>query len=112
MYPYALLASFGCVFDKSVTEKYMICTRSRAIITSAVIYFIMTCVAIPSAMRYKTVLLFDNDTNLTYYDVNITPLWQDETFASVYNWVQNFLRCYHDHHNSNPMTGSVPFISS
>jgi hypothetical protein len=24
MYPYALLASFGCVFDKSVTEKYMI----------------------------------------------------------------------------------------
>ena len=71
----------------------IICTRSRAIITSAVIYFIMTCVAIPSAMRYKTVLLFDNDTNLTYYDVNITPLWQDETFASVYNWVQNFLRC-------------------
>ncbi|VDI77410.1 FMRFamide receptor-like [Mytilus galloprovincialis] len=71
----------------------LICSRSRAITTSALIYFVMTCVAIPSAMRYKTILVVDQDTNTTQYFVEITALWQNETFASAYNWVQNFLRC-------------------
>lgn len=68
------------------------CTRSRAIATSAIIYFVMTCVAIPSAIRYKTIQTLDN-TNATVYNVEITPLWQNETFASAYSWMMNFLRC-------------------
>ncbi|XP_052822503.1 FMRFamide receptor-like [Octopus bimaculoides] len=69
-----------------------LCTRRIAIIVSAVIYTCMTILAIPSAIRYKTVSCFDYNQNKTVYDIHVTELWMNENFETAYNWIQNLLR--------------------
>jgi nociceptin receptor len=55
----------------------------------------MTAVAIPSALRYKTVtvtVLTAEGRNISQLDVKLTPLWQNHTFVVAYNWLQSLLR--------------------
>ncbi|GAB1609909.1 FMRFamide receptor-like [Argonauta hians] len=70
----------------------VLCTRRMAINVSAVIYTLMTILAIPSAIRYKTVACFDYDLKKIVYDVKVTDLWMNENFEKAYNWIQNLLR--------------------
>ncbi len=67
--------------------------RSQWISTAC--FVVMTAVAIPSALRYRTVELPEvrNGTNVTVLDVELTDLWKDNTtFVTAYNWVQGLLR--------------------
>ena len=109
IYPYAhfVFNMSACVSSwmtvSVAVERYMMvchpqrartfCTRRRAIITSVVIYVIMTLVAMPSAFRYKTITVFDQVTNQTCLDIQLTDLYGNKTFVVVYTWIQNFLRC-------------------
>ena len=70
-----------------------LCSRSRAIITSACVYFVMTLIAMPSAFRYNRIQVLDPETNITMYDIELTELWKDETFATAYTWTLNMIRC-------------------
>lgn len=70
-----------------------LCSRSRAIITSASVYLVMTLIAMPSAFRYRTIQKLDSELNMTIYDVELTELWKDETFVTAYTWTLNMIRC-------------------
>lgn len=69
-----------------------ICTRERATITSAIIFFGLTILSIPSVLRYKTVIIHNDTTNQTLYEVELTNLWKNVTFTTAYTWVQTLLR--------------------
>lgn len=74
-------------------------SRSKAI--SLAVCVVMSLVALPSALRYKTVevgshhsgddrtMMASNDTSL---EVELTALFKNETFARAYNWLQSLLR--------------------
>ena len=67
----------------------------RARLLSVIFFLIMTCVAIPSAFRYKTVnvvKLDDTGRNVTELDVELTELWQETEFVVPYTWLQSLLR--------------------
>lgn len=70
-----------------------ICSRTRAIVTSSIVYIVMTIVAIPSGLRYRTIQVVDPHTNITIYDVSLTDLWKIDWFVSSYTWLQTSLRC-------------------
>lgn len=69
-------------------------TIPRAKIISAVCFVLMTAVAVPSALRYRTIRIveFVDGRNVTMYDVELTDLWRDQTFVVAYNWTQSLLR--------------------
>jgi len=51
----------------------------------------MTLIAVPSALRYRTVRVSDG--NGTWHpDVNLTELWRNDAFVVAYNWTQSLLR--------------------
>lgn len=66
----------------------------RAKIISTICFICMTAIAIPSALRYKTVtvIIESGDKNVSSLDVKLTPLWQNQTFVVAYNWLQSLLR--------------------
>lgn len=68
------------------------CTVSRARAISAIVFFSMSVLAIPYAMRYKTVVRESNRTGPAQYDLTVTSMWENEVFAKTYTWIQNFLR--------------------
>lgn len=69
-------------------------TIPRAKWISAICFFVMTAVAVPSAFRYRTVeeIVFENGVNKTVLDVKLTELWKDHQFVVSYNWLQSLLR--------------------
>ena len=69
-------------------------TIPRAKWISSVCFFFMTAVAVPSALRYRTVeeTVLENGVNTTVLDVKLTALWEDQTFVVSYNWLQSLLR--------------------
>ncbi|XP_013394970.1 FMRFamide receptor-like [Lingula anatina] len=69
-----------------------LCTRRRAIIVSSCMFIAMSFMAIPSALRYKTVHLFRNDTQEVVDDVELTDLWRNTDLVGTYTWIQNLLR--------------------
>ncbi|KAK3594471.1 hypothetical protein CHS0354_026933 [Potamilus streckersoni] len=70
-----------------------ICSRKRSIITSMFVFIIMTGMALPSALRYKTVTVTNPKSNETTYNVNLTDLWKQQTFVKSYTWIIHLLRC-------------------
>lgn len=69
------------------------CTRPRAIAGAVIINVVMLTVSMPYAFRYKTVQVFDDLKNQTSLKLNLTSLWQGDTFSVYYSWSINFLRC-------------------
>ena len=75
------------------TRAITLCSRSRAIVTSACVYLIMTLIALPSAFRYRKIQVSVPGENITVYDIELTDLWKDETFVTAYTWTLNMIRC-------------------
>ena len=75
------------------TKAKFICTRTRAIVTCIIVYVVMICVSLPCAFRYKSIQVYDNETNTTSRDIEVTALWSDNNFVTIYTWVLNCLRC-------------------
>ncbi|XP_046581066.1 probable G-protein coupled receptor 139 isoform X1 [Haliotis rubra] len=68
------------------------CGISRARTISTSVFLIMSLLAIPYAMRYRTVEQYNNTTSHHYYDLQVSDLWMNDTFSTTYIWLQNFLR--------------------
>ena len=66
--------------------------RSRNI--TIICYIVMTALAVPSVLRYKTVTVIEevDGRNISGPDVELTALWKNQTFVVTYNWVQSLLR--------------------
>ena len=63
--------------------------RSRAVAAAVVV--LMTAIAVPSALRYRTVRVGDGNSSWRM-DVELTPLWRVDAFVVAYNWTQSLLR--------------------
>ncbi|XP_013389201.1 FMRFamide receptor-like [Lingula anatina] len=74
------------------TRAKTLCTVRLARKVCACVFVVMTGLAIPNALRYKTVEIIDAKTNVTTLDVVVTALWKDDTFKIVFTWVQNLTR--------------------
>lgn len=68
------------------------CTIPRARTVSTSVFVIMSLLTIPYAMRYRTVENYDAAKQDFIYDVNLTTLWQNQTFSTAYIWLHNLLR--------------------
>ena len=69
-------------------------TIPRTKMITCLCYVVMTVVAVPSALRYKTVETYEmvEGVNRTMLEVNLTALWQDKRFVITYTWLQSLLR--------------------
>ena len=111
LYPYAHFIFNMCVCTSSwltvsvAVERYiLVCHPAmakglvsirRSKIISLAVFVLMTSVAIPSALRYRTIETIKLDElgqNITWLEVELTSLWEDQTFVKAYNWVQSLLR--------------------
>ncbi|XP_005102840.1 uncharacterized protein LOC101854961 [Aplysia californica] len=108
LYPYAhfvfnLSACVSSWLTVSVAvERYiLVChpTRARelwsrkcAVLLCTCIYVIMTLLALPSALRYRTIRCVDRETNVSRLDVELTELWRNKSFVTSYIWAQNLMR--------------------
>ena len=108
LYPYAhfifcLATSMSSWLTISVAvERYLmvchptrargLCTLQRAKYVCFSVCSIMTVIALPYAFRYRTITVFDNATNASRFEVETTEMWQNVTFVSIFNWVENLLR--------------------
>jgi len=52
---------------------------------------VMTSIAVPSALRYRTVRVAVGNAS-SHMDVELTPLWRVDAFVVAYNWTQSLLR--------------------
>nr|QHX41571.1 FMRFamide receptor [Octopus vulgaris] len=68
------------------------CTIHRARIITVCVYFFMSMLSIPYAMRYQSFEVYDNRTNQTLMDMSVTKLWQNNVFSRAYTWFQNLIR--------------------
>ncbi|KAK3105915.1 hypothetical protein FSP39_008468 [Pinctada imbricata] len=75
------------------TKAKFICTRSRAIITCVIVYLVMVCFSLPCAFRYKTIYVYNNETGATIQDLEVSEMWSDKYFVTIYTWILNSLRC-------------------
>ncbi|CAG5116780.1 unnamed protein product, partial [Candidula unifasciata] len=66
--------------------------RKRAVWLCVFIYVIMTILALPSALRYRTINCIDRITNVTRLEVELTEIWRNQLLATTYEWVQSLLR--------------------
>ncbi|XP_074653302.1 FMRFamide receptor-like [Tubulanus polymorphus] len=77
-----------------------LCTLSRARINTVIVYVSMSVLCIPFALRYETVhtvkncTMPNNNNSVTAHEVelNVTTLWQNYQFSTIYTWIQNLLR--------------------
>ena len=68
------------------------CNINRARTISFSVFIVMSVLAIPYAMRYKTVQKVNNSTGVIEYNVEVSELWQNKFFTSTYTWIQNLMR--------------------
>ena len=68
------------------------CNIYKARTISFSVFLIMSILAIPYAMRYKTVQVFNNATGAHEYDVQVSTLWENQLFTQIYTWFQNLMR--------------------
>lgn len=71
-------------------KSYCSIQKARTISTS--VFVVMSVLAVPYAMRYRTVEKLNNATGLMEYDVIVTELWQNQLFTEIYTWLQNLMR--------------------
>ena len=76
------------------TQAISLTTIPRAKIITTVCFIFMTAIAIPSALRYRTVQIttIENGVNTTMYEVELTDLWKNDGFVTAYTWTQSLLR--------------------
>ena len=74
------------------TTARAVCTVSRARIISTLVFFIMSLLAVPSALRYQRKVVPDPSSNGTMFEIELSPLGRNERFMTGYTWVQNLLR--------------------
>ncbi|KAK6183613.1 hypothetical protein SNE40_011057 [Patella caerulea] len=74
------------------TRVKVYCTIRHARTVSMTVFILMSILAIPYAMRYKTIENSSNSTHYKTYDLRVTELWSNESFSKIYTWIQNFLR--------------------
>jgi len=80
---------------RATTGGASICYVGRARCVSVVVFATMSAAAIPSALRYVRVPLHDPDTDTEgemSYGIELSTLGKNETFMTMYQWVQNLLR--------------------
>ncbi|XP_064644305.1 FMRFamide receptor-like isoform X2 [Lineus longissimus] len=108
LYPYAhfIFNATACVtawLTVSVAvERYILvcrparakhlCTIRRARINTTLVFIAMSMLCVPFALRYETITRTSNTTNETALDVEVTSLWRNKTFETVYTWGQNLIR--------------------
>jgi len=63
--------------------------RSRT--AAGIVVLVMTSIAVPSALRYRTVTVSESN-GTSHMDVELTQLWRVEAFVWIYNWTQSLLR--------------------
>ena len=68
------------------------CTIRNAGIASTFWFVLMGLIAVPSALRYQGVVIFNNDTNATEYMIDLTDIGRNKPFMDFYLWAQNLLR--------------------
>lgn len=66
--------------------------RKRAVMLCSFIYIVMTSLAFPSALRYRTIRCLDSKTNMSRLDVEVTEIWQNQLLITAYDWAQNLIR--------------------
>ncbi|KAL4229233.1 hypothetical protein ACF0H5_012272 [Mactra antiquata] len=74
------------------TKVKVYCNIYKARTISFSVFIVMSVLAIPNGMRYRTVLKINNETGATDYDVMLSDLWKNQLFTDVYTWFQNLLR--------------------
>ncbi|ESO96488.1 hypothetical protein LOTGIDRAFT_159904 [Lottia gigantea] len=74
------------------TRARTICNRQRAVYTCVGVYLVMIALAIPSALRYRTIWCIDPETNVSMIHVMLTEMWKNQTFVITYTWAQNLIR--------------------
>ena len=74
------------------TRAKVMCTVSRARLVSVLVFTSMSLLAVPSALRYTRVRVYDNSTNKTRFEIQLSSLGQNPTFMLSYMWIQNMLR--------------------
>jgi len=68
------------------------CNIYKARLISTSVFIIMGVLAIPYALRYRSVVQFNNVTGAAQYKVIVTELWQNVLFTEIYTWFQNLMR--------------------
>ncbi|XP_045208409.1 probable G-protein coupled receptor 139 isoform X2 [Mercenaria mercenaria] len=74
------------------TKVKFYCNIYKARTISFSVFIIMSVLAIPYAMRYRTIQKVNNETGVTEYDVIVSQLWQNQLFTDIYTWFQNLMR--------------------
>ncbi|XP_050404494.1 nociceptin receptor [Patella vulgata] len=74
------------------TRARNVCSRKRAVYTCIAVYVVMTALALPSALRYRTIWCLDPETNVSMIHVMLTDMWKNQTFVITYTWAQNLIR--------------------
>ncbi|GFR80194.1 FMRFamide receptor-like [Elysia marginata] len=74
------------------TKARAVWSRRRAVTLCLLTYFTMTCLALPSALRYRTIRCLQRETLQWRLEVELTEMWQNKTFVVVYTWIQNLMR--------------------
>ena len=74
------------------TKVKFYCNIYKARTISFSVFIIMSVLAIPYAMRYRTVQKVNNETGAIEYDVILSQLWQNQLFTDIYTWFQNLMR--------------------
>ena len=74
------------------TKVKFYCSIHRARTISFSVFIVMSVLAIPYAMRYKTIENYNNSTGEIEYDVIVTSLWENVLFEQIFTWFQNLMR--------------------
>ncbi len=74
------------------TRAKELCTLEKARVVSVVVFICMSLLAVPSALRYTKITLYDNATNDSYFEIVPSEIGRNEEFMTVYTWIQNLLR--------------------
>ena len=69
-----------------------ICNVQRARWLTFIVFVVMAILTIPSALRYRTIEIHDALTDTSQLEVEVTELWKNEIFVTIYTWQHNLLR--------------------
>lgn len=80
------------IFVCHPTKAKEICTIQNAVISSTVVFILMSIIAFPSAIRYKKITVYENVTNTSMYEIVLSEYGSNVQFMRAYLWGQNLLR--------------------
>lgn len=74
------------------TRAKVMCTIDRARLVSVLVFTSMSLLAVPSALKYKRITVYDAETNSLKFNIVLSDLAKNERFNTAYKWIQNMLR--------------------